>query len=188
MAHDRKEDILRFAFRHVSFKARHLIGTYGFTENDIDDIKQELLLDLLERIDDFDPEKGTPATFVARIVERRIANMIRYKTQELRDYRRVSCSLDERVRDESGRMVYRYSTISSEEVRRRMGRSYRSEYEEVEIRLDNETVLDSLPSELQRTAELMRHHSMKETADILRVHRSTVYFRILRLRDFFYEI
>ena len=41
-------------------KARQLIGKYGFTPDDYEDLEQEMILDLLVRLPKFDPEQGVP--------------------------------------------------------------------------------------------------------------------------------
>lgn len=44
----------------IQQKADQLIGRYGFTKSDREDIEQELTLALLERWDQYDPVRGNP--------------------------------------------------------------------------------------------------------------------------------
>ena len=86
----------------IRYKARQLIGKYGFTRDDYDDLQQEMMLDLLRRLGKYDPSKAGLSTFVARIVDRKVSTLIRHQRQEKRDYRRQVCSLDAQVEDQDG--------------------------------------------------------------------------------------
>src|SRR5262245_46018624 len=57
-----------YAKTFIRLKARRLIGHYGFTQSDRDDIERELMLDLLARLVHFDTEKGRLVTFVRVVV------------------------------------------------------------------------------------------------------------------------
>ena len=63
----------------IRSKARQLIGRYGFTQSDYEDIEQDLWADLYHRASDYDPSLASPRTFVNRIIE--------HRTAALRDYR-----------------------------------------------------------------------------------------------------
>ncbi len=84
-----------YATTLIRIKARQLIGRYGFSVSDREDIQQELTLDLLTRIRDFDPRKGRPATYIRMVVDRRVATLIRERTSRARDYRRARHSLED---------------------------------------------------------------------------------------------
>lgn len=90
-----------YATTLIRVKARQLIGKYGFTKSDREDIQQDLTLDLLMRLERFDSRKGKPATFVRLVVDRRVASIIRERKSLARDYRRTRHSLDE-LSDEIG--------------------------------------------------------------------------------------
>jgi RNA polymerase sigma-70 factor (ECF subfamily) len=83
----------------IRHKARQLIGKYGFTRDDYDDLQQEMMLDLLRRLGKYDPSRAGLSTFVARIVDRKVSTLIRHQRQEKRDYRRQVCSLDAQVEE-----------------------------------------------------------------------------------------
>ena len=59
----------------IRSKARTLIGKAGFTSADCEDIEQELALDLLVRLEHYDPKKSKRSTFMTRVVEHRIATL-----------------------------------------------------------------------------------------------------------------
>ena len=182
---DSKQNCLdEYARDTIRHKARQLIRRLGFTRDDHDDLEQEMTADLLERLPKFDPNKAAPTTFVRRVVERKISKLIRHRTQEKRDYRRETFSMNDPIG--KGGAVERAQTFSQDNHDRRMGRHSRPEDERINLRLDISFVASGLPPELKRLAELLQTHSIAEAARALGVPRSTLYDTgIARLRELF---
>ncbi|MCP4594528.1 MAG: sigma-70 family RNA polymerase sigma factor, partial [bacterium] len=167
-------------------KARQLIGKYGFTRTDCEDLQQGMTLDLLERLPKFDPNKAAHSTFVARVIERKISDLIRYRMQEKRDYRREACSVNESVEDGNGGKVERAQTISQDQQDPRTGKCRRPKAERIDMRLDVSFVISELPAELRLLAERLMAHSIAEVARELGVPRYVIYASgIARLREVF---
>ena len=76
----------------------------GFTESDRDDLEQEMMLDLLQRLPKYNPDRAQRNTFIARVVEHKIATLIEARKAGLRDYRLCRCSLNDRFEDERRRL------------------------------------------------------------------------------------
>ena len=184
---NQKTEVNDYALKLVHHKAQQLIGKAGYTKNDIEDIEQDLIVDLLERLPKFDPAKATYNTFVSRLVDRKISNLIRYRTQEIRDFRCENCSIHDFI--ESGgngqEKVERIETVTQDEQDFRTGKHIRSAEERLDLRLDITLVLSKLPLELRKAAELLQTMSITATARELGVPRSTLYGRIAELRPIF---
>ena len=172
----------------IHHKARQLVGNAGYTADDVEELEQEMRLDLLQRLPKFDPGKGAYNTFVARLVERKICNLIRHRTQEIRDYRCEECSLNDIVEagDSANKKVERIETITQDEHDLRSGKYRRPAAERLDLRLDISLVLSKLPPELQKLAELLKTMSITQAARKLGIPRSTLYGSWLaRLRQAF---
>ena len=168
-------ELTDYAFELIHHKARKLVGTAGFTEDDIEDIEQELVLDLLQRLPKFNPAKATYNTFVARLVERKISNLIRYRTKEVRDYRREACSLNDDIDVGEDEPAQRLVTISQDEHDLRIGKYRRPAGEREDMELDIAAVLADLPPELRRAGELLMAMPVAQVAREMGVPRSTFY-------------
>jgi DNA-directed RNA polymerase specialized sigma24 family protein len=96
----RYEGIDEYAVRIIKYKARQLVGRVGFTESDREDLEQEMLMDLLQRLPKYNPDRAQRNTFIARVVEHKIATIIEARKAGLRDYRLCRCSLNDQF--ESG--------------------------------------------------------------------------------------
>jgi len=115
-------ELTDYALELVHHKAWQLVGKAGYTQDDVDDIKQDLIVDLLERLPQFDPAKATYNTFVARLVERKISNLLRDRQAEMRDHRREVCSLNEEIDTGEDEPVQRLTTISQDDQDIRTGK------------------------------------------------------------------
>jgi len=174
----------------IHHKARQLVGTAGFTVDDVEDLEQEMRLDLLERLPKFDPNKATYNTFVSRLVERKISNLIRHRTQEMRDFRCEEGSIHDVVEsgDSGDEKVERIETVTQDEQDFRLGKHVRSTEERCDLKLDISLVLLKLPPDLRELAELLQAMSITDVARELGIARPTVYDRLKRLRQAFEEL
>ena len=171
----KRNELTDYALELIHHKARKLVGTAGFTEDDVDDVKQELTLDLLQRLPKFDPAKATHNTFVARLVERKICNLIRHRTQELRDHRREACSLNDDIDVGEDEPKQRLVTISQDDHDLRSGKYRRPASEREDLQLDISSVLANLPAKLRRAGELLMTMTVAQVARRLGVPRGTFY-------------
>lgn len=170
----------------IRHKARQLIGKYGFTRDDYDDLQQEMMLDLLRRLGKYDPSRAGLSTFVARIVDRKVSTLIRHQRQEKRDYRRPVCSLDAQVEDQDGQARGLDEVLSQDAFDDEIARHDRPQAERLDLRLDLSLVLDELPDDLRQLALRLQTRTVAEIARELGVPRSTLYEKgIARLRKIF---
>ena len=174
-----------YAIRLIRHRARRLVVTAGFSPDDIEDIQQDLVLDLLQRLPKFDATKAAHKTFVARVIDRKVAKLIRHRNSQMRDPRREECSLNECIDDGEGGSVERIQTIAAAEADRRLGRQERSDQETAELALDVEEVLKRLPDNLRRLCELLKTGSISDAARAMGVPRTTLNDHVKKLREFF---
>lgn len=73
---NRYEGIDRYVVNQVRYHACKLVRHPNIHSMEIEDIEQELMLDVLSRTQAYDPEKASWRTFVDRIINHKIANLI----------------------------------------------------------------------------------------------------------------
>jgi len=154
-----------YAARLIRIKARQLIGKAGFTRSDLEDIEQELTLDLLERLPRYDPARASRRTFIARIIDHKVARLLEYRCAARRDPRRMECSLHAPVTGEGGDTAELWATM--EGVNPRPTRAS-------DLAMDLETVLNGLPPRIRRICAYSPDWTAQEIADELGVSRRTV--------------
>ena len=184
-ANQKQNVISDYAVKLISRKARQLVGTAGFTKSDIEDLEQEMILDLLERLPKYDPDKAAQNTFVTRLVERKISKLIRDRKREIRNFCRESCSLNDLLEDPEGNTIERAYTIDQDRASIRIGRRNHTSEEEAQLRLDVSLVLSGLPDDLRPIAERLKTQTLTEAANSLGIPRTTLYGAKKRLRRIF---
>ena len=175
MENSKQWDSDKYAQDLIRRKARQLIGRCGFTEDDREDLEQEMIMDLLERQSKFDNRKGCGATFMCRIVDHKISTIIRHRRQQKRDYRRQVCSRDDPIPIEGRATITRGAGISQDEYDLRMGIHSRPAEERQDLCVDVSLVVSRLPPDLQHLAEKLKTHSITEVAREQGIPRSTLY-------------
>ena len=170
----------------IRHKARQLVGKAGLTENDRQDLEQELMIDLLSRMKHFNPAKGKKTTFMTRIVERRISNILEARFAQCRDWRKCTASLNDPIPGGNDDSTERIEQVSSDGQMGHQGRET-IEQRQNDIRFDVDRVISALPEDLQELCEKLRSSNMAEIAREMGVPRSTLYGKLTKLRDAFRE-
>lgn len=184
-ANKKDEELSDYAKCTIRHKARSLVGKVGFTNSDIKDIEQEMALDLIQRMPKFDPNKAAHTTISARVIDRKLSKIIRHRTQEMRDFRRETCSLNDLLEDSEGETIERACTIDQDEGDLRTGKRHRAQAEEAQLSIDVSLVLSALPEDLKPIAERLRTETITEVAVSLGIPRATLYGARNRLRRIF---
>jgi len=148
----------------IRSKARQLVGRFGFTSADREDIEQELALHLMERMAQFDPRRSSGSTFIDRISQHKIASMLRGRYAQRRDYRR-SVSLDDDGTHQTIEPVTRCQPRANPD-----------------LAIDMAHALESLDAELRKVCKLLEHVSIAETARRLGLSRTQARSRIAKIR------
>jgi len=168
-----------YAARLIKSKARQLVGKAGLTQHDQSDIEQDLMIDLLCRMQHFNPAKGKKTTFIARMVERRISTIFEARFAQCRDWRKCY-SLNETIGEGDGWQGEIIDLLSNDEDSDNL-----SDLELSSLKMDVERVLDRLPDDLKELCLKLKENTMSEIAREMGVPRGTLYGRIKKIRKAF---
>ena len=144
------------AEKAIRIHSRALVRSAGFAEQDLDDIRQEMRLEVITRLPRFDPRRAQRSTFITRIIERKARQLIRYRKAEKRDRRREAYSLNAVVKDGEGRGVARMQLISESDQTRRVKRRSRLAQYRQSLRENVACAIAALPEEEQMLCRLVR--------------------------------
>ena len=145
----RNGGIDEYAVQLIRYKSGQLAGKAGFRVSDRDDLEQELVFDLWRRLPRYDPARARRNTFIARVVEHKIASLIEAQKAAMRDYRRCRWSLNDRTEDADGRSLEREETIDQDGYMLRIGARSRPAEELHDLAIDVAALLETLPPELR---------------------------------------
>jgi len=184
------EQILPYINRVIRLRAFTMIGSYGFTKSDRKDIEQDLWLDVLQRLEYYDPEKSSPRTFINRIIRNKVASIAEFRKASKRDYRVPVFSLDQPVLSGSEEenpddAPEFHEFVGQDEVLFITLQIARSLVEIQDMKLDVNRVIEELSPNLQKICELLKEDSFTEVAEKLQIPRTTLYERRNQIRHYF---
>jgi RNA polymerase sigma-70 factor (ECF subfamily) len=166
--------------RNVQFKAKQLARRRAIPGMDADDIEQDLMLDLLQRRDRYDPSRASFETFAEHVINHRIATLT-LPTSRLRA-ERTMISLDAPVGCDDEQGAFSLGDLTST----RAG-LYADEDVEPEasfgLRRDVVRFRETLSPDLRRYADILGDVNVSAAARVAGVHRSTIYVRIAEMRS-----
>ena len=125
----------------IRHKAKQIVGNYGFTRDDEDDLRQELAAHVIDGMRHHDPSRASSRTFADRIITSKLANIIEHATAKKRDRRK------ERAIDDASDSVW------LDEDRSR---------EQIDTATDVRQAMERLPEDLRQVAQLLSEHTEAE--------------------------
>ena len=182
---NRYQGIDDYAVRIIKYKARQLVGRVGFTESDRQDLEQEMVFDLLRRLPKFKPERAQRNTFIARVVEHKVATIIEAQKAGMRDYRLCPCSLNDRFENDEGGSVERIDTINQDDYLQRTGKLSRPISDLRGLSIDVRSAVEKLPPELRELCKRLQVESVTDISRDTGIPRGTIYESIKKLRTLF---
>ena len=162
-----------------------MVGQKGFVESDREDLEQEMLLDLLERLPKYNPNRAKRNTFIACIVDNKIATIIEAREAGLRDYRLCRCSLNERIERNKCGSLERIETLDQEDYMRCIGSHMQPLSKLHDFSIDIREVIEKLPPELHEFCIRLGIETVTEISRDTGIPRGTIYESIKKLRNIF---
>ena len=160
-----------FAARYIRHKALQLVGIAGFTQSDLPDLQQDLVLCLLERLPKFNSSRGTWQAFVVTVLERRVATLLVARHAVRRAQLRFRLALPSSAEP----AVARCPAPGPE----------RDELDLVDLEHDVTVVVARLPYKLRIVCRWLKEAEVPAIARWLGVSQTTIHNRIKTLRSAF---
>jgi DNA-directed RNA polymerase specialized sigma24 family protein len=170
-------DVLHpYATQTIRFHAQRLARGTLFPGMTAEDHQQELALDLWRRLPAYDPERAGLATFIDRIVRRRVSDLITSAHTAARDGERQTMSLDSAEDGDGARLADQLSTSEA------LWAGPADLEHEVSLRHDLKRFIATLPPALRRRCAILVSGSVGETIQKENLHHSSYYEALGRLR------
>lgn len=166
--------ICEYARTTIACTAARMVGRHGYTDQDREDIEQDLACDLLQRLRRFDPAKGPRNAFIARRVEAAASNLIRAKKVGKRS---AVFERDAFDADEAEGCAPRIAQIP-DQAQTEMARRD-------ELRADVATAVAALPDDLRDIASELQHDTHRVVARRHGISRRQLYHCIEAIREVF---
>ncbi|MEK7270554.1 MAG: sigma factor [Planctomycetota bacterium] len=177
-----RADVDQYAANLIRIKARQLVCAGRFLESERKDLEQEMTLHLIARRPKFDKARASERTFVSRIVDRKISNLVRRQILKSRVLGQRICSLNESISDGEGGSVERAETLATVGPDRRLGKDLRAKTYAQDLAIDLAQIVARLPEQLRRLCEVLKEDDPAGAARKMGIPRSTLDSHIGRLR------
>lgn len=156
-----------YALKRIDYKVGLLASMYRLSDADRDDLRQDMMIELLKAAPRYRPERAKWATYVCRVLDIYFKQYCRQQSRRRTRGSFASFANHER----RGRTIV---GIGADDVR--------DEIDRLETRLTVETVLAGLPPKLRRFCQLLKEHSLAEVRRIMGIPHTSAYRMIDRLR------
>ena len=174
-----------FVRRVIHREVRKVISRSEFTHQDREDLIQGAYAQVTKSLLSFDPSVGHIHAFIATVVQRHLANVIRDQNVG----KRKTCgrvSLSKTVRCEDDEHSEMSQLLHDKDQDRRLGRERRLSDEELnDLRMDLGAFMASLPEKYQDILRRRQRQSITEIARDLNIPRSTLNDWMLQIRKLF---
>ncbi len=177
----------KFSTQCIRHTAQALVEEGTFPRSDLEDVAQDLLLALLEQSANFDPDKARWSTFVKTVVRMSAISLRRRQRSQRRQAHCELSSLNVLIDDGDGQLVELGATVSEEEHRTGLGQDSISHTEQVDLALDVQAALRTMPAELRAICERLKTQSQAEVLCDLGISRTTLERRLELIRQHFRE-
>ena len=174
-----------YAAKLCKLKSIQLIGKLGITIDDLPDIEQEIMIEIVTKLPDFDPEKANKKTFIRMLIDRKIADLLQIRKAAKRGYENLILSLNTEFEDDDGNTSEFIDEINQDDYFLRNGKSSRTNLDDLELSFDVVTIVGMLPENLRKICCLLSENTKTETARILGISKKKLYADIEKIEHFF---
>lgn len=171
-----------YARTFIKLRAVKLKEILGLSRSDIDDLRQDLTIHLIERMPLYDPEKSTPKGFIVMVLNNRIRTIIRLHRESMEALNLTTLSLEEEFSDDDSQPIQRFETIDAEESLLSAGLIRRRMLDHVEMKADVARFLEKLPKRLQDLCLLLQEKPIAQAARETGLSRQKIHDELVRMR------
>lgn len=171
-----------YARTFIKLRAVNLKEILGLSRSDIDDLRQDLTIHLIERMPLYDPEKSTPKGFIVMVLNNRIRTIIRLYRESMEALNLATLSLEEEFSDDESQPIQRFETIDEEETLMNAGLIRHRTLDHVEMKADVARFLEKLPKRLRDLCLLLQEKPIAQAARETGLSRQKIHDELVRMR------
>jgi RNA polymerase sigma-70 factor (ECF subfamily) len=156
-------EVIEYVMKRTHFKARQVIDRVPAL-GDVEDVQHDLIEDVLRRLPKFDGDRASVKTFVCRIIDNKIANLLKAHGAVSRGNGRTNESLDDWVHDEAGGWTRRGTTVEESRRHAHLGLDERDDHARNQLAMDTAGVIETLTPEQQTLCVKLQEQSPTQIA------------------------
>jgi RNA polymerase sigma-70 factor (ECF subfamily) len=173
-------DDLHVLIHEADRAARRFLWKSALPRADLDDIRQELLVDLITRLPGFDRERGSIGAFANIVLGHRTAELAQKVKRERALFGLSPVSLDEPLPGGGGQTLG--ETIADDHGLAALHGQVADRFDTVEQQIDMQRSVLALDPSAQNLCAGLRHNTVNDLADLKVGARSSLYRRVKDIR------
>lgn len=173
-------ETIEYILRQTRYKAQQIVRRIPAL--DVDDVQHDLIEDVLRRLPKYDAGRAGVKTFICRVIDNGIADLLERLRAERRGAGVHLESLDDWVHDDTGAWTPRGSTIDDSRLRAHRGVVPRADIARRELEMDVAQAIALLPPEKRVLSALRATRTPTEMAELTGLARSSVYRGLAAIR------
>lgn len=162
-----------YARARIDYRVGRLVEAFHLDEHTAEDLRQDMIVELLEASARYDPVRSKRNTFITRVLDRFYLHLAR--------------GLANRQKHEALHPTPMSVLEDFHPPANDVRRGERSLCDRTALAIDLSELIDGLPAQLRRICEELQVFTPAEVAKRLRLHRSTVYRAMADIRRRFVE-
>jgi len=156
-----------YAIDQIEFRARAIGRQQGLSLDDIEDLRQDLTLAVLDLGDRFEPDTASHATFISSVLDWVVQKRVRDEEPEPADVDDLDDEEEPVTNDpRNGEMSF---------------------FDGINQAIDIADVIESMPPELREICTLLKNHSVSEVCDHLGIGYAKLHRQVARIKQIFQE-
>jgi RNA polymerase sigma factor (sigma-70 family) len=177
-------ELIEYVTKRTRYKAVQIVRRVP-SLGEVGDVQHDLLEDILRRLPQFDGDRAGMKTFVTRVINNKIAELLRQLSISRSDEDGTSC--DDWVPDEDGGWTRRDAVIDVARIRAHRGVANRSDHEQRCLEVDVASVMAKLSPDLHDLCIRLQTQTPAEISEETGMVRSQIYKRTVAIRKIFFE-
>lgn len=178
------KELIDYITTRTAYKARQIVRRVP-SLGDVEDVQHYLVEDVLRRLPKFNGNRAGVKTFVSRVIDNRIADLLTKLRIARSDRSGPSC--DDWVLDDEGAWTRRDAVIDADRAGAHLGIARRSDEEQRCLEMDTASVLAALSPEQRELCVKLTTQKPTEISRETGMARSVLYQRIAALRQVFFR-
>ncbi|MCL2648097.1 MAG: hypothetical protein FWD61_13980 [Phycisphaerales bacterium] len=183
------QEIVDYVIERTLIRARQTVRRV-YNIGEVGDVQQDLLEDVFRRLPKFDGERADIKTFISRVIDNKVSNMIDQFWSARHSGEGRGPSLDDWVLDEDGEWTRRHNMMDANLLRAHRGTDEgmgerRGDQEMANLKADVAAVMAKLPPELRELCVRLQTQTPHEIIRQTGKARDVVYKQIAEIREAF---
>lgn len=161
--------------------AKKAVMKGGFSQDELPDIEQDLMLSMLSGMEQHDPGKSNRKTFLTALLKRQLSAVYRRKLRPSRKFQHNLSSLNTEV-EIDGEACELIELVNGEHEIEKNPRPESESCNLSSLRMDMEPVFKKLPYDCWVICEGLKTMNITELAESLKTTRATIHNKIEQIR------